>query len=227
MAQSDIRELRNLPLSDLITAPLNAIVEAQASAALSTAQFIEQIGFDSAGEASLFDEESSEDTNKRTIRTAELKVSKKILVTNEDGSQEVKDVDEFVSIPFIALFNIPSIEIDSMEWDFNVKLKSVQSLATSFSEQFKSGFRSKSGSKVGVDVKGINISTNSSMTVEASRKTDFELRFKADRTQEYNLHINIKANQAAPPKGIERLLGIAERIATETEVANQFEAENP
>lgn len=126
----------------------------------------------------------------------------------------------------MSLFNIPSIEIDSMEWDFNVKLKSVQSLSTSFTDQFKAGFRKKSGGNIGGSFKGISIGVNTSMTVEASRKTDFELRFKSDRTQEYNLKINVKANQAAPPKGIDRLLSIAERIAAESEEANAFEAEN-
>jgi hypothetical protein len=225
MAQADIRELRNLPLSDLITAPLNAVITAQANAALSTAQFIEQIGFTSEGEASLFDDK--DDNDKHSIRTAELKIKKKVLVDDGNGGLKVEEVEEFVSIPFISLFNIPAIEIGSMDWDFNVRLKSVQSLDTTFSSSFSAGYRSQTGLKIGGQIKMIEVGINSSMTVETSLKTDFEMRHKSTREQEYNLHINIKANAAALPKGIDRLLSIAERIATETETANAHEAGNP
>ncbi len=222
MAQADIKELRNLPLSELISAPLNAVISAQANAALSTAQFIEQIGFTSTGEASLFDDKENDETH--SVRTAELKIKKNVLVDDGNGNQKVEEVEEFVSIPFIALFNIPAIEIGSMDWDFNVRLKSVQSLDTSYSKSFSAGYRSKSESKFGAAIKMIDVGINSSMTVETAMKTDFELRHKATREQEYNLHINVKANAAALPKGIERLLSIAERIATETETANAHQA---
>ena len=224
MARADIRELRNLPLSDLITAPLNAVIEAQANSAMSTAQFIEQVGFTNTGESSLFD--NKDDTEERDVRMAELKVKKKFLKTADDGTVTVEEGEEFVSIPFITLFNIPSIEIDSMEWDFNVKLKSVQSLETSFSKEFAYGYRSKTEANAGIQAKIFSAGINTSITVEATLKTDFELRHKSSREQEYNLHINIKAAQAQPPKGIERLLAIAERIAAESEAANAHEAAN-
>ncbi|WP_210395224.1 DUF2589 domain-containing protein [Motiliproteus sediminis] len=224
MAQADIRELRNLPLSDLITSPLNAVISAQSNAALSTAQFIEQIGFTSDSDKSLFDDKDPSD--KHDIRMAELKVKKKLLEDDGNGGQTVKEVDEYVAIPFITLFNIPAIEISEMNWDFNVKLKSVQSLETSFTKTFSAGYRRKTEAKAGLAFKAIEVGVNSSMTVEASIKTDFEMRHKASREQEYNLHIGIKANSAPLPKGIERLLGIAERIATESEEANAHEAAN-
>jgi hypothetical protein len=225
MAQADIRELRNLPLSDLITSPLNAVITAQANAALSTAQFIEQIGFTSDSDKSLFDDKEAADNH--DIRMAELKVRKKLLEDDGSGGQTVRIVDEYVAIPFITLFNIPAIEISELNWDFNVKLKSVQSLDTSFSKSFSAGYRRTAEAKAGLAAKIIQIGVNSSMTVEASTKSDFEMRHKSSRQQEYNLHINIKANSAPVPKGIERLLSIAERIATESEEANAHEAANP
>lgn len=41
---SDIQILRELPLKELISAPLNAVIEAQADAAMTTVAFIERIG---------------------------------------------------------------------------------------------------------------------------------------------------------------------------------------
>lgn len=225
MAQADIRELRNLPLSDLITAPLNAVITAQANAALSTAQFIEQIGFTSDTDVSLFDDKDAND--KHDVRMAELKVKKRLLQDDGSGNMVVNEVEEYVSIPFVTLFNIPALEIGSLDWDFNVKLKSVQSLETTFSKTFQAGYRRTIGANVGGAFKMINVGGNTSMTVETSLKTDFEMKYKSTRDQEYNLHINIKASAAELPKGIERLLSIAERIATESEEANAHQAANP
>lgn len=222
MAQADIRELRNLPLADLITAPLNAVISAQANAALSTAQFIEQIGFTADTDVSLFDDKDSND--KHDVRMAELKVKKRLLQDDGSGNMVVNEVEEYVSIPFVTLFNIPALEISSLDWDFNVKLKSVQSLETTFTKSFQAGYRKNIGGNVGGAIKMINLGVNASMTVETALKTDFELQHKSSRDQEYNLHINVKANAAELPKGIERLLSIAERIATESEEANAHQA---
>lgn len=43
--KQETQELQNLPLSFLISAPLNAAIEAQRASALSTAAFIEQVGY--------------------------------------------------------------------------------------------------------------------------------------------------------------------------------------
>ncbi len=226
MARQDIKELRNLPLADLISAPLNAVITAQANAALSTANFIERIGFISNSDKSIFDNKEMIGDNPDThrVRMAELKVKKKILVADGD-TYKVEEIEEYVAIPFITLFNIPAFEIGSLDWDFKVRLKSVQEFETNFSHSNTIATSNTTGVELGVAAKILQVGVNTTMTVEASATTDFELRYKSNREQEYNLHINVKGNAAPFPKGIERLLDIAERIATETEEANRFEAE--
>jgi hypothetical protein len=189
---------------------------------MSTAQFIEQVGFCSEAEASFFDNDSK--SQERDIRTAELRVNKKLLKTADDDTTSVEIVEEVVSIPFITLFNIPLIEIQSLDWDFNVKLKSMQSLETTYSFELTYGYRSKIEAKAGIAAKIFSAGINNSMTVESTFKSDFELRHKVGREQEYNLHISVKAVQSQTSKDIERLLAIAERIATESEAANAHEA---
>ena len=73
----------------------------------------------------------------------------------------------------------------------------------------------------GLQELGIPVGIGASAKVEASTSTKFELRYGSGHEHEYNLNISIKANAAPQPRGIERLLGIAERIAAANEAATQ------
>ena len=42
--EQEIQDLTELPLSSLMSGPINAVIEAQASAAMTTANFIQQVG---------------------------------------------------------------------------------------------------------------------------------------------------------------------------------------
>ena len=217
--QQDIQELRNLPLEKLISAPLNAVIAAQANAALSTATFIEHVGLKPEKEnTSLFDDPAG-DENKYDVRMARLKVTKKVL---DNGN--VTDQEEAVELPFISLFNIPAFEINSLDWDFNVKLKSIQEHEMNFTHTVESTTGGNANATAGLQSLGIPVGIGAGAKVEVSSTTNFESRFGAGREQEYNLHINVKANAAPLPKGIERLLDIAERIATENQAVNQLTA---
>lgn len=196
--QADINELRDLPLEHLISAPLNAVIQAQANAAVTTAKFIETIGFKrQSDDDSFFDTPDDAGKNDYDVRVAKLKI---------DANGKVTSVD----IPFISLFNVPNFEISNFDWSFNVKLKSIQSFSARFG--VSSTTTTSSTTDVGLDIKGL-LRIGSKMKVETTTKTDFESRFKAGREQEYNLSINIRGNSAPLPKGIETLLSIAENAA--------------
>ncbi|MDB9527724.1 DUF2589 domain-containing protein [Oscillatoria sp. CS-180] len=211
----EVRELRSLPLEDLISAPLNAVIKAQTEAAMSTADFIKRVGFVDPKNKSLFDRLEQDDSS--DVRIAAIRVRKKGL--NDQG--EVVDIEELVEIPYISLFNIPAFEIDSLDWSFDVKLKRIEAFETDLNtviETEQSGTGNAGGS---LPIAGLPIGVGGAMSVEVSSKTDFTLRYGQTRESEYNLRISIKANAAAQPRGIERLLDIAERIATETEAINR------
>jgi len=205
--QEDITELRNLPLEQLISAPLNAVIKAQAQAAMTTVQFIEEVGFIRKDEdsLSLFDAPSDGTANDYDVRVAKLQVS-----VDKDGVKTVTNVD----LPFITLFNVPSFEINNFDWSFNVKLKSMQS----FSAKFATSTTTTTTGNVGGSLSIFSLlKIGGGMKVESTTKTDFESRFKSGREQEYNLNINIKGSSAPLPKGIETLLSIAEnatKVAT-------------
>lgn len=195
--EQDITELRNLPLEQLISAPLNAVIKAQAQAAITTAQFIEEIGFKRPDEDSFFDTPDDATKNDYDVRVAKLKI---------DANGKVTNVD----IPFITLFNVPNFEITNFDWSFNVKLKSMQTFSAKFGTTNTTTTTTEGSARLGIfDL----LKIGGSMKVESTTKTDFESRFKTGREQEYNLAINIHGNSAPLPKGIETLLSIAENAA--------------
>ena len=230
--QSETRELEQLPLEDLITAPLNAVITAQANAALSTANFVQQIGFKNKkperdGSTSIFDllnkpANASQAADQFEVRTAEL-----VFVKKENQNGQVVDRFEHVSLPFITLFNIPSIEISEMTWDFSVKLKGIEAFETALTH--KAGQTATVGGNVnaGLQELGIPIGIGASAKVEATTSTKFELRYGSGHEHEYNLNISIKANAAPQPRGIERLLGIAERIAASNDAVTGASSTTP
>ncbi|MFN7957550.1 MAG: DUF2589 domain-containing protein [Holophagaceae bacterium] len=195
--QEDITELRNLPLEQLIAAPLNAVIKAQAQAAMTTAQFIEEIGFKRPDDDSFFDTPDTLSSNDYEVRVAKLHV---------DANGKATNVD----IPFITLFNVPNFEITNFDWSFNVKLKSMQSFSAKFGTSTTTTTSGNAGGSLSIFSM---LKIGGGMKVETTTKTDFESRFKSGREQEYNLSINIKGNSAPLPKGIETLLNIAEAAA--------------
>lgn len=209
--KTEIQQLEALPLEKLISAPLNAIIAAQTNAALSTVQFIEKVGLENTTRRSLFDKK--DENSKSRIRMASLKVEK--LTRGADG--EVATTTEAVEFPFISLFNVPSFEISSMDWDFNVRLMSVEEFSVDFTHSQTSTMEGSGKGDAGLQEMGIPIGVGASMKVSTTATSNFELRYGAGRENEYNLHINVKANAAPIPRGIGRLLDIVEKIATENE----------
>lgn len=201
--QEDITELRNLPLEQLISAPLISVIKAQAQAATTTAKFVEEIGFKKENEdKSMFDTPDGEDNN-YDVRVAKLRV------TTTGGAADTTNVTT-VELPFISLVNVPNFEITNFDWAFNVKLKSMQSFSAKFG--IENTTTTTGDVNAGLDIKGI-LKIGGGMKVESCTKTDFESRYKSGREQEYNLAISVKGTQAPLPKGIETLLSIAEAAA--------------
>jgi hypothetical protein len=201
--QADITELRELPLEHLISAPLNAVIAAQANAAMTTVKFIEEIGFKRDDDDSVFDTPNDADANDYDVRVAKLEI---------DANGRKTKVD----IPFVSLVNVPNFEISNFDWSFNVRHKTIQSFSAKFGTSTDTSTSLKK--QLGLDIKGL-VKLGSTMKVESTTRTDFESRFKAGREQEYNLQISVRGNAAPLPKGIETLLSIAENAARTEPVA--------
>jgi hypothetical protein len=113
MAQNFPRELSGLDYGALIGGPLSACVDAQADAAMTTVDFIQNVGFDEDGE----------------IRTVSFEFD-----TTVNGT----DVHNVLTVPFLTIIPIPVLEIEICEINFSAKLGST----TTRNTESKVGFQS-------------------------------------------------------------------------------------
>lgn len=224
--EREVKILKDLPLNDLISAPLNAVINAQAAAALTTVNFIERVGFinKSNPKKGIFDKPKNAGGDNYDVRVARLNMEKVEFVPaildasgNVTTPATTKTTTEKIELPFLSLVPIPSFEVNQLDWDFNVKLNSVEEFSTDFTHSDTT--TNNSDSNFGLNI-GDFLSVGSTMKVQTTVKNDFELRYGSSHEAEYNLKIAIKATAAKTPLGIERLLGIAEKIATNNEQAN-------
>lgn len=205
----DIATLRDLPLEAMLTSVLNAAIKAQAEAALTTAEFVKEIGFvaSEGADTPLMDGETS--AQKLNVRKAELSIDSSGSTTN-------------VTLPFVSLFNIPSLEIDSLDWSFKAELKSIESFRTGLT--VSTGSTSTGGASGGataiVPKIPLPIQVGATMKVEVKQQVDFETRGFSGREQKYSLNVQVKASSGPTPRGIERLFDIADRIIAQSIAAD-------
>ena len=109
---------------------------------------------------------------------------------DKDGNEIVKNIE--VRVPLLAMLPIPSLRIEHVIIDFNVKLNSVESASTS--DQLG----------VNAEVKGGWGPVSFKVSASYQRKTATNVEVK----KEYALNVNVKAVQDEIPAGLEKILGL-------------------
>jgi hypothetical protein len=107
------RELASLDFANLIGGPLNAVVEAQAKSAITTANFIREVGFDKEGK----------------VVDVDFTYNRK----NDNGS----DQEFTLTLPFLSMLPVPYITVQNAVIEFNAKITSTTetSSESNFSQQ--------------------------------------------------------------------------------------------
>lgn len=175
-------ELGSIDFATIIGGPLDACVKAQSNASISTVSFINEVGFEGEGSS-------------RKLRMAEFKYKKSAPNPKytEGGSEPaIIQEDKEITVPFIALLNIPSFRIESCEVDFNVKLNST------YTKNVSSEFGITAGASGGFGpVK---------FKVDVSYKRSSSTGVKIEK--EYSLGVKVKATNDEMPAGLEKVLGL-------------------
>jgi hypothetical protein len=182
---SGIQALQNVNFSTLIGGPLIAAVQAQAQAAQTSVNFIEQVGFDPAPSG----------TTVRSVKNVTFQYTK----TNEAGV----DKNFNLTVPILAILPIPYLRIDEMTIDFTAKLndmiessdetKSATDVSGSFSARWGWGRAS----------------------LRASYSSSHNSSSKSTSTAEYTMNVKVRAVQAEVPGGLAKILDIMEAVITE------------
>jgi hypothetical protein len=172
-----VSELNNIDFRKMIGGPLQAAVDAQVASALATVDFINKVGF------------STDDQGKRELVMVDFS-HKRNEGKDKDGNEIVKNIE--VRVPLLAMLPIPSLRIEHVIIDFNVKLNSVESASTS--------------DELGVnaEVKGGWGPVSFKVSASYQRKTATNVEVK----KEYALNVNVKAVQDEIPAGLEKILGL-------------------
>jgi Protein of unknown function (DUF2589) len=169
-------ELNNIDFRKMIGGPLQACVDAQVASSLATVDFINKVGFKAAATEGAPRELVMVDfTHSRT-----------------DDADPPKATTTKITIPLLAMLPIPSLRIEHVIIDFNVKLNSVQSASTS--------------DELGVnaEVKGGWGPVSLKVSASYQRKTATNVEVK----KEYSLNVNVKAVQDEMPAGLEKILNM-------------------
>lgn len=173
-----LSELNNIDFSNMIGGPLQAAVDAQVASSLATVNFINTVGFKapasgSSGAPELIMVDFSHTRN-----------------TGTDAAPIMTPV--VLKVPLLAMLQIPSLRIEHVIIDFNVKLNSVETSSAS-SDLGISG-------SVGGGGKRVNFKVSPSYQRKAT--TGVEVK------KEYALNVNVKAVQDEIPAGLEKILNM-------------------
>ena len=185
-----VGELNSLDFSNYIGGPLQAAIDAQHSASISTVNFIREVGFEEPGTAN------------EKIRYVTFKVrktvpvldqdDKPVLDVNGDPTTTEKEVD--VEVPFLTMLTVPALRIDEMVIDFNAKLTSTE---TSSAE---SQFEAKA--ELGVNYKVVKFKASAAYKRKSSKGLSVE--------KTYNLGVRVTAVNDELPAGLDRILTMLE-----------------
>lgn len=105
-------QFAGLEMDKLIGAPLAAAADASINLANSTAEFINKVGFDSAG----------------NVRNVAFKYEKRSV--NEDGTSNLDEMK--VDVPMLAIVPIPNLQVDEVNVLFDMEVKQSEKKDTSF-----------------------------------------------------------------------------------------------
>ncbi len=170
-------ELNNIDFRKMIGGPLQAAVDAQVASSLATIDFINKVGF-----------RQPDPNAPRELVMVDFSHTRKDV--NAAGQPEEKAVN--LRVPLLAMLPIPSLRIEHVIIDFNVKLNSVESSSTS------------EALGVSAEVGGGFGPVNFKVSASYQRKTATNVEVK----KEYALNVNVKAVQDEIPAGLEKILNM-------------------
>jgi len=191
-----VAELSQIPFAHLIGAPMKAAIEAQAMAAQSTIEFIQKVGFKTAGGGlepdDLFFADTSTDADAGELRNVSFRYKKR------DATDTESDFE--LTVPMLAITPIPYIRIDEMTIDFSAKLTDAIQRKTEDSFNLTaavSGKYSAFWSPIKLEFR-VSSTYNTKTSTTASEK------------REYRMDIHVRAVQEGMPAGLSKVLDILE-----------------
>ena len=211
------QELSSIDFESMIGGPLVAVIHAQAQAAMSTVNFIKEVGFKKSTTA----EEAGGDTTTEEPIYVSFKYPKELspyqpavvadptavpAVVASAAVPAVYETQE-LKVPILTILPIPFIRIDETTVDFNAKINSVEYRKTNTNLKVAASLEAKAGWLWG----------SAKLKVSTSYQRTTQQGSTVNRT--YSLAIHVKAVQDEMPAGMEKMLGMLEGAISSVPVA--------
>lgn len=184
MAEKLGNEFSGLPMGELIGAPLTAACDAQVRLAMATADFINLVGFGKDG----------------SVRNVDFSFYRPAKPAVQEGgsaaSQEALVEKVQLSVPFLAIVNIPALKIKSVDITFDMEVKSSESSTESSKKDL--GFEAAGSGGIGPFSLSVKVNGSVSTAKENTRKTDKSAKY----------HVEVHALDEGMPEGLSRVLDI-------------------
>jgi hypothetical protein len=214
------QELASIDFESMLGGPLVAVIHAQAQAAMTTVDFIKQVGFKKKADADAAGSDSgTEDPIYVTFKYPKELVPYQPAVAGvpaDPGDPNAKPprppkpaVDpvpavpavyetQQLTVPILTMLTIPCIRIDLTTIDFNAKINSVEYRKTDTNLKIDASVEASGGWLFGSAK--LKVSTSFQQTTSQGNTVD--------RT--YSMAVHIKAVQDEMPAGMLKILGILE-----------------
>lgn len=213
------QELASIDFESMLGGPLVAVINAQAQAAMSTVNFIKEVGFKKSAA-----EDAGGDTSTKEPIYVTFKYPKELSpyqpavpanpgnpnanppVPATPAAAAVPAVYETqqLQVPILTMLPIPFIRIDLTTIDFNAKINSVEYRKTDTNLKVDASLEASAGWLWG----------SAKLKVSTSFQRTTQQGTSVDRT--YSMAVHIKAVQDEMPAGMEKLLSILEGAIVST-----------
>lgn len=198
------QELASIDFESMLGGPLVAVINAQAQAAITTVNFIKEVGFKKSAQ----DQVAGDDTTTEEPIYVTFKYPKELSpyvpaipaappAPAVPAQQAVYETQE-LQVPILTMLPIPFIRIDLTTIDFNAKINSVEYRKTDTQFKIDAAVEAQAGWLWG----------SAKLKVSTSYQSTTSQGNTVERT--YSMAVHIRAVQDEMPAGMERLLGILE-----------------
>jgi hypothetical protein len=192
-----IKELRSLPLHEIIGAPLAAIVQAQTQAARATVEFIEKVGF-------IAGQKPHTELDIGALRMAEFRYEK----ADETGATA-----EFTArVPVLSLVPIPGIQVKTARISFVAKITdAVREKSLNAYQQRRALTGEKTETTSWLKPASTTLRGSLAPAAQTNTKSGQAIRGNGE------LRIEIELEQMPLAPGLEKLLNLMEQAISEVQ----------
>lgn len=178
--------LQAIPFSSLIGGPLDACIKAQANSAMTSWQFINEVGL-------YVDPE-----------TGEKKAVQVVFSYNSNGQVTT------LVVPLLTIVPIPYLAIDEVTIDFMANISAASSSVQEDSSNTDLNVNANAEASIGVGPFSLKINASANYSSKQASKSSQESKYSV----EYTMNVGVKGGQADMPQGLGTILNILQSSAT-------------